>query len=125
MDYTLTIYSTLLWLGFTGLHSLRNMSIGDNFSSMGVIIGFATIVQKFTASIGLLIFIIVSIIKSNWYTPFLYLFIGLILGLILVVPLTKINLMRLSTEKSEFGMLISALLTMTTLFLMIFYDYQN
>ena len=125
MDWTLLTYSTFVWLGLLGLYSLRNMSARNNFSSMGPIIGFATIVQKLTVSIGFLTFITVAIIKSTWYTPFLVLLIGAILSGILGLVLTKLKLMRLSTQKSEFGMLLSALLTLISLLLMIFYDYKN
>ena len=125
MDWTLITYSTFLSLGLLGLHSLRNMSAGSNFSAMGPILGFATLVQKLTISIGILSFIIVAIIKSTWYTPFLILLIGLILSGILGIILSKLKLMRISTQKSELGMLLSALMTLISLLLMIFYDYQN
>jgi len=125
MDWRLLIYSTLLWFGLIGLYSLRNMSIRHNFNSMGLIIGFATLVQKLTVGFGIITFIIVAIIKSTWYKPFLILFFGFILGAILDIFFTKLNLSRISTQKSEFGMLISTLLTLISLCLMIFYDYQN
>lgn len=125
MDWILLIYSTFLSLGLIGLYSLRNMSIRSNFYSMGLIIGFATLVQKITVGFGILTFIIVAIIKSTWYKPFIMLFFGFILGAILDIFLTKLNLSRISTQKSEFEMLISALFTLISLCMMIFYDYQN
>ena len=41
MDYYLVLYTTFLWLGLSGLYSLRNMSIQENFKLKGTIIGFA------------------------------------------------------------------------------------
>ncbi len=91
---------------------------------MGPIIGIATLIQKLTAGIGILAFVIVSIIKSNWYTPFLSLIAGLILSVVIGIILTKLKIMRPSTQKTEFGILLSALLTIVSLVLMLFYDYN-
>lgn len=123
MDWTLVTYITFMWLGFMGLYSLRNLSLKNSFSSMGLIIGFATLVQKLTAGIGIIAFIIVAIIKSKWYVPFLNLIIGIGISFLIAVVLTKLKLMRTSTQKTEFGMLISALMTLISLILMLTYDY--
>lgn len=123
MSWELIVYTTFMWLGFLGLYSLRNMSIEDNFSSNGPIIGFATLIQKLTASIGILAFIIVAIIKSKWYVPFASLLIGGILSAILGKVLTSLQIMRASSQKTESGMLISAIITLVSLILLYFHDY--
>jgi len=123
MDWEIIIYSTFLWLGLGGLYSLRNMSILGNFFSMGPIIGFATLIQKLTVRVGLLAFFIVSIINSKWYTPFGILLIGFVFSVIIGRIMYVLKLMQISTQKSEFGMLISALMTLISLLLMLLYYF--
>jgi len=121
MEYNLIISATFLWLGLFGLYSLRNMSITRNFSR-SPIIGIATLVQKIGAS-GVTVFIILSMVKSTWYSPFINLTLGLIASLIIGRILTELKLMRISTEKSEFGMLVSTIITGISLFIMLTYYF--
>jgi hypothetical protein len=122
MDYHLIISATFLWLGLFGLYSLRNMSIIENFK-WRPIIGLSTFVQKIGAS-GVTVFIIVAIIKSTWYSPFINLIAGLIASAIIEGILAKLKLTRASTEKSEFGIMISAILTSISLYYMLTYYFD-
>ncbi|MFA7302002.1 MAG: hypothetical protein WC069_06850 [Candidatus Shapirobacteria bacterium] len=122
MDYNLLIINTMLIFGLGGLYSLRNMSVSENFNKRGSVIGFATILQKI-APIAIIVFIVFEINRTTWYSPFMYFGISMLISIVLGRLLAYMKLLRPSTEKSEFGILLSSIITSVSIFLLVAYYY--
>ena len=99
------------------------MSISQNFNDMGLMVGFATFVQRITVGIGLLAFVILSIQNHEWYTPFIQLLIGLVVGSGINEVLVSFQIVRRSAEKGEVGIFFSSIITLVALLVMIYEQY--
>lgn len=124
MNLYLLFSISIFWIGTLGLYSLRNMSVMENFNRLGVIIGFATLIQK-TAPFGIIAFLILSVIKTSWYLPFIYLVIGILIGIGLGRFLSKMRIMNFSSKRTENEMLMSIILTCISFYFMLTLNCQQ
>jgi hypothetical protein len=123
MDYTIYIYSAIFGIGFTGLIALRELSVKEAMN-MGPLVGISTIVQKFSKTIGVLGIFIISILKEKWYTPFLVILVGFILGAAINKIFKSIGIMNNERDRSDFGLTLSSIFTLVGLSLMYIYYFR-
>ena len=144
MDYYQILFNSMIFIGLGGLYSLRYRPLFEkkedyivrvleqredvvytskrwwieSFKRNGYIIGFSTLVYK-NAPLFLIPYIVLEIIASSWYSPFLYIGLGFVISVVIGRILSLLKILSASHNMSSFGLLMSAIITCAAIYLLL------
>jgi hypothetical protein len=99
LDTTIVITTSAISFIMGRLFSLRNMSISDNFSNIGVGVGVATLAYKIQP-LYLIAFLILGIIKIGILSTTVSLILAFVLGTIISVIFVRLKLISSITTNT-------------------------